>query len=212
MTSRKRRAKAKRYKTVQYFGYGPAADPDVIAAIIGRRPLLTRPAILKGYKLGLQSLNDIPNKKIPGLPFTARELMRILWKKDAPSGFKMYVAHKGPGRIRGAVHTIRDSDMGAMRDWELVDFKWYSIVHGKVKFDEGKTGDVITIAVKNQRIGKNIDGLKYKIFPFEGRNFKKIFIKHAKISRLNYLSRLKSGSVSANYKPHEIVKMINRTT
>ncbi len=176
---------AEKDKTASFFAYGPAADPDVITAITGRKPLDSRPAILSGFVLCIQGVNDIPDLKIPGLPQTARQIIRESWGAD----FKMYVIRKGDGKVKGVVYTIRKEDMGAMEDWELVNFKWYSVMNGNATFDDGSTREVIAVAIKDQSIEKEVDGLDYDLFLGLGEAFKQLFIKHVNAARRLYLKR-----------------------
>lgn len=186
--------------TVQFFAYGPSADPDVIAAITGRKPLAARPAVIKGYKLGVQNIDDIPDIEVPDLPITARKIMRESWKDDVPN-FEMYVLREGIGRVRGVVYTIRKEDMAAMEDWELVPFKWYSIVKGQVTFDDGSKGEVQTIAVRDQNVQREVDGMHYDLFLGRGEAFKKIFLSHVRANRKQYLERESTGAGTAGTTP-----------
>ncbi|MCL4379861.1 gamma-glutamylcyclotransferase [Candidatus Marsarchaeota archaeon] len=187
-------------ETVQFFAYGPSADPEVVAAITGREPLAARPAVIEGYKLGVQNIDDIPDIKVPGLPTTARKIMRESWKDDVPN-FEMYVLREGMGRVRGVVYTIRKADMPAMEDWELVPFKWYSIVKGRVTFDDGSKSEVQTIAVKDQNVQREVDGMYYDLFLGRGEAFKEIFLSHVRANRRQYLERERSGVGTAGTTP-----------
>jgi hypothetical protein len=180
-------------ETVEFFAYGPDADLDVVTAMIGRKPLSARPAVLEGFRLGIQNIDDIPDVKVRGLQGTARQMIRKMWKDDVPD-FEMYVVRKGKGQVKGIVYTMRKEDMEIVKDWELVASKWYSIVEGKVTFDDGKTGKVLTIAVKNQNIQREVDGLHYDLFFNRGETFKRTFLAHVKASREQYLERERKGA------------------
>jgi hypothetical protein len=162
--------------TVDFFYYGPGADEDVMSAILGEKPLNNRSAILHGYRLGIQSVNDIPDAKVEGLRKTARKIIKKEWGDD----FTMYVAHKGDAEIiKGVVWTIKIEDLNRLKHWELVEYGWYSIVDGDATFADGKKGKVLTIVVKNQTVQKDVDGLDYDLFLGKGQKLKDAMIEKA---------------------------------
>jgi hypothetical protein len=167
--------KKQNVNTIDFFYYGSGVDEDVMSSIIGKKPLDAKPATLHGYNLGIQGINDIPDVKVVGLKMTARELVKDAWGKD----YQTYSAYKGGGEIRGIVWTINKEDLDLLRNWELVDYKWYSIVDGMVTFSDGKKEKVLTFAVKNQPIQKNINGMNYDPFFNKGQKFKETVVSMA---------------------------------
>jgi hypothetical protein len=135
---------------------------------------------LEGYKLHLQSLQYAPN--------AAKKILTSLWGKK----FEMYVLKKGKGMVRGVIWYINSKDKAAIRHWELVDAGWYSFVNGTARSHNGHTIKVITIAVKNQTAGREVDGLKYKLFFGNQKSYKKKFI--AKIKLVHKTSRIDSSA------------------
>jgi len=182
-------------ETVDIFYYGPGADEDVMTAIIGKKPIKGRSAILQGYKLGIQGVNEIPDIKVKGSSQTARQIIKGAWGPD----FLMHAAHKGKGLIKGIVWTINKEDLGMVKKLELVKFKWYSIVKSKVVFADGGTAQVLTIVVKNQPVQKDIDGLNYDLFLDKGHKFKELFLHRVATVRKQYLESISNGQESKDY-------------
>jgi len=175
--------------TIDFFYYGPCADEDVMTAIIGKKPINGRSAILQGYILGVQNLDDIPDIKIKGLKLTAQKIMKADWQPD----FQMHAAHKGKGQIKGIVWTITKEDLDAIKNWELVDYHWYSIVEGTVVFVDDSTKKVLTIAVKKQHTQKDINGLNYDLFLDKGPKFKELLLLKITENRKQYLKSISNG-------------------
>ncbi len=183
-------------ETVEFFCYGPGADLDVVTAEIGHPPIAGKPAVLHGFRLGIQGVENIPDKQmpVPGhpekmLPDTARGIIGESWGP----GFEMYVVREGEGEVRGTVWTIKKSDLPPIEDWELVDFGWYSTVRGGVTLENGERRDVWTIAVKHQSVRREVDGMNYDNWLGRGEEFKKEFIRHVEENYKRFAARQKEG-------------------
>lgn len=181
---------------MEFFCYGPGADLDVVTAEIGHPPISGRPAVLHGFKLGIQGVENIPDKKVPVpghpekiSPVTARSIIIDSWGKD----FEMYVVREGEGEVRGTVWTIKKSDLAPIEDWELVDFGWYSIVRGVVTLENGEKRDVWTIAVKDQGVRREVDGMNYDDWLGGGKKFKEIFLTHVAENFKRFTERQQNG-------------------
>ena len=191
-------------ETAEFFCYGPGADLDVVTAEIGHPPISGRPAVLHGFRLGIQGVENIPDKKVPVpghpekiLPVTARSIIVDSWGKD----FEMYVVREGDGDVRGMVWTIKASDLPKIEDWELVDFGWYSMVRGGVTLEDGKRRDVWTIAVKNQGVRREVDGMNYDNWLGKGKDFKEEFLKHVRENYRRFAERQEKGQTLGSVTP-----------
>ena len=183
-------------ENVEFFCYGPGADLDVVTAEIGHPPMSGRPAVLHGFKLGIQGVENIPDKKVPVpghpekmLPVTARSIIEESWGKD----FEMYVVREGEGEVRGMMWTVKKSDLLPIEDWELTDFGWYSMVRGGVTLENGEKRDVWTIAVKDQSIRREVDGMNYDDWLGKGKEFKEEFLKHVRENYRRFVERQEAG-------------------
>lgn len=107
-----------RIRRVCYFGYGPNRDPEMIRAIIGRRPRVIGPAVLLDHRLGIQKLTDVP---ITGL--NPRRTLLHAWG----SNFRSYVAQPHAGsEIKGTLFKISLHDRHRIDTWELIPDGWCS--------------------------------------------------------------------------------------
>ncbi len=186
-----------REDTVEFFCYGPGSEAEVVIEMIGKAPISATPAILHDFQLGVQGLGDIPDKlmPVPGhpgkmLPKTARGIMADSWPPD----FETYVAFESPGsKIRGTVFKIRKADLPPIEDWELIDFGWYSVVKGIATLENGEEHEILTMAIKDQSIRREVDGMDYDNWLGKGDEFRREFLKHVRENYRRFAERNASG-------------------
>lgn len=68
-------------KKIFYFGYGANRDPKMMEAITGKKNLVGRPAVLKGYSLCVQRLDQVPDTIAPSAPapVSPRTILKDNW-------------------------------------------------------------------------------------------------------------------------------------
>jgi hypothetical protein len=108
-----------------FFGYGADQEEDMILAISGERPKIIGKAILPGYELRIQNLNEITTKH--GNP---QELLRSVWGDD----FKSYVIIPKPGaQVEGVLFKVSLKSRNQIDSWELIQMRWYKRIFVKVR-------------------------------------------------------------------------------
>lgn len=142
-----------------FFAYGPTRDIRVLRALTGNQTLVGRGAVLKGYKLGLQRLDQVPNIRTVA-PKSPQEILRESW----PDGFEFHAVlpdEKGEG-VAGTVVEFTSQEAKLFRDFELIDLDWYKNGRGKVITSDGQELEVnVPILGDGQEIYREIDGINY---------------------------------------------------
>jgi hypothetical protein len=170
-------------KKVLYFGYGANRAPEMMSWITGRGDFEGKPAILEGWNLCIQRLDQIPKVAVPTStgPRPLQEHLREKWGND----FETYVIRPGRGKVTGTLWTIELKDRELIRNWERVGF-WYKEIKVKVKTENGEDIEVITECLgDNQSVDREVDGSNYDPFLLSRDTFR---IK-AKGARLGYFKR-----------------------
>src|SRR3990170_7671433 len=108
-------------ETVLYFGYGANSRREMMEAITGNPHLVGHPAALKGFRLCVQRLDQVPE--------AARKILRDHW----PESFESYIIKPGSesDEVAGTVWDLTPLERELVRDWELVDVGWYQDMEGK---------------------------------------------------------------------------------
>jgi hypothetical protein len=97
-------------KKILYFAYGANMDGGMIKAITGNDHLVGRPAILEGFKLGVQRIDQVPRD--------VEVSLRNTWGDD----FKTYVIYPEEGaKVKGTVWELSQLERKAVQNWELVE-------------------------------------------------------------------------------------------
>src|SRR4030042_6376236 len=128
---------------VSYFGYGANRDLKMMEWITGNSNLKGKSAVLKGYALCVQRLDQIPNTiaSTAPAPYSAREIVAANWQ----STFSSYTIKEDPeSEVHGTVWELSPQDRELVRDWELVDFGWYIDLTVKVITEAGQEVKVQT--------------------------------------------------------------------
>ena len=110
---------------MNYVGYGPNNDPEMIEAITGEPPIdVGRFALILGAQLCVQRLEDVPDKSIsPELP-SVRQILTNSWGED--SGFEAYALRSNiDGFVRGTPYVLSDEALPRIWEWELTDLGWF---------------------------------------------------------------------------------------
>ena len=76
-------------QTYQFFGYGVLSDRYIIKEIIGRDPGVGKSAVVEGYQLAYQVLDQIP--------LQIRSFLEKVWG----SAFRAYTLRGGAGVVSG---------------------------------------------------------------------------------------------------------------
>lgn len=155
----------KAYKTIRYFGYGANASPDMIKAIIGRKPsgFVVR---LEDFELWVQSWQDIPS--------SVRKILKNNWTLD----FRTYcISPKRGKKVKGHVWLLTPEERQLVSKWEF----WYQPIKTKIKIQDGSSMTVETEIVKKSSLNKDeLNGERYKFF----LNNKRQMLNIAKMRRL----------------------------
>lgn len=171
---------------VLYFGYGANRDPKMMEWITGAKNLKGKPAVLKGFKLCVQRLDQIPDTVAPTAPapYSARENVAANW----PSSFTSYtIKNDTEGEVHGVVWELSEQERELVRDWELIDFGWYRDISAKVTTEDDQEVEVQTEGLRiGQEIDREVDGKNYETWLNPPSEFERI----ATRSRGEYLERL----------------------
>jgi hypothetical protein len=167
-----------------YFAYGANRTQEMMNWITGKSGLTGRPAILKGWILGVQKLNQIPEVIIPTSagPRPLRKHLQIEWGDK----FETYTITPGKGEIRGTLWEINPKERELVRNWERVGF-WYKEVQVKVSTGNGQEVEAITECLgDSQTFARKVNGLNYNPFLLP----KDIFKVRAEQARVGYYKRM----------------------
>lgn len=161
---------------VLYFGYGANRDPKMMEWITGNPNLTGRQAVLKGYTLCVQRLDQIPD--------SARENVTANW----PQSFTSYTIKEDPeGEVHGTLWELTPQDRELVRDWELIDLGWYKDLKVKVTTEDGQEIEVQTEGIGDrQEYDRGVDGTNYETWLNLPEEFERIATK----SRGEYFARL----------------------
>ncbi len=183
-------------EVVHYFGYGTIRDPKVIAAILGKSQIALHciPAILEGYDLAVQRLDQVPDivsQKAPS-HISPRDLLNKSWSED----FTSYVIKPNlKGRVAGVIWEMTPDEFERMRAWELIDYGWYEDSQGVAKTTDGQLIPVRFHSLgARQAVDRIVNGLDYETWL--GRP--KEFIKIAERARLKFDKRMTRASKKAH--------------
>lgn len=144
---------AKGPDSILYAGYGANMDPIMIREIIGHRPKddLGRISIV-GYELCIQTLEQIPDTRLPGSSIRKSPKSFIIESWGKNSDFRTYGIRPNPeSKVDARLFELTDEDLGFMRRWELTDTGWFKPAEVTVKYidnglrtDKGNTAVAVT--------------------------------------------------------------------
>lgn len=100
-----------------FFGYGADSEPELIEAIIGRKPKVVGQAVLNGYALMVQDIGEITTKGP-----SPQSILRKAWG----SNFRSYViVADQSSSVRGTLYRVSMRGRHMVDNWELVKEGWY---------------------------------------------------------------------------------------
>jgi len=137
---------------VFFFGYGAYKDYYRLAEIIGKNPEGGEGALLEGFDLGVQNIDNIPKEP--------REILLKVWGNN----FQAYTMKRGTGFIQGRVWLLDEEDLEKIKEWEFINkSNWRELTNVTIKTSDGKTISAITDKSRDQyEIDQFVDGLNYE--------------------------------------------------
>lgn len=145
-----------------YFGYGANKDYFKLREILGKEPKGGEGAVLQGFNLAIQTLNDIPDQ--------AKNILNKVWGDN----FQSYTIKPGTGMIEGRVWILDQEDLEKLKEWEFVgNNSWKEFITVTVTNSDGKTITALTEKSREEYgIKKLVDGLNYEAnLNKEGKNY-----------------------------------------
>ena len=171
---------------VTYFAYGANRDPRMMAWITGNENLIPKPAVLEGFTLCVQRLDQVPDTPFPTspVPLSPRGILKQSW----PDTFTTYIIKEDPkGKVAGNIYELTLLERELVRDWEMIDYGWYKDYRGKAKIQEGREVDVQIEGLREgQEVDREIDGMDYETWLNPPEDFKRV----AEKSRREYFERM----------------------
>lgn len=139
---------------ILFFGYGANKSRSKIQQIIKRDPGTGIGAVLEGYTLNTQSLNNIPENP--------RKIIFQLYGSE----FKSYSIKKGDGIVLGVIWETTPEELELIKDWESVG-TWRELIEVDVKSSANQIIKVVTEKSHDTYPTDFIvDGLLYDVFAF----------------------------------------------
>lgn len=137
---------------VFFFGYGAYKDYFRLKEIIGKSPEGGEGALLEGFDLGVQSIDNIPKEP--------KEILSKVWGNN----FQAYTMKRGSGYIQGRIWLLDEEDLEKIKEWEFINkSNWRELVTITVKTSDGKNISAITDKSQDYyEIDKIVDGLNYE--------------------------------------------------
>jgi hypothetical protein len=174
-------------KKVLYFGYGANSQREMMEAITGNKNLAGQPGVLKGFKLCIQKIDQVPDSVFPGspAPVSPKKILKDSWGED----FETYIIKPGEetDEVTGTIWELTPLERELVRDWELVDFGWYKDMKGKAVTLDGEDIVVQTEGLREgQEIDREVNDKNYKPFLNRLEDFQRV----AEKSRREYLERI----------------------
>lgn len=174
---------------ILYFGYGANSQREMMEAITGNKNLVGQPGVLRGFKLCVQRMDQVPDSVSPNSPVrvSPKQILKDSW----PDSFETYIIKPGNkvDEVTGTVWELTPLERELVRDWELVDFGWYEDIKAKALTQDDKKVDVQTEGFREgQQIDREVDGKNYTPFLNRLEDFQRV----AKKARQEYFERIKT--------------------
>lgn len=171
-------------KKIFYFAYGANKTEEMMYWITGKSDFKGRPATLKGWIIGVQKLDQVPEVIVPTAagPRPLRKHLQIEWGDK----FETYAITPGEGKVRGTLWEMDQEERELVRNWERVGY-WYKEVQVKVLTNDGQEVEAVTECLgDNQSFTRKVNGLNYDPFLFP----KDVFKLRAERARAGYHKRM----------------------
>lgn len=181
---------------ILYFGYGANREPRMMHAITRNPNLVGHSIVLKGFKLCVQKLDQIPDNVPPDSP-APKSARQILKDAGWPSTFQSYIVKPDPeGKVIGMLWELTPLERELVREWELVEYGWYRDYNlrvdltkdgsGVFEVDENGRFPVQTEGLReDQEVDREVNGLAYESWLQPPEDFERV----AEISAREYLER-----------------------
>jgi len=173
---------------ILYFGYGTTRELEMMKAITGKENLIGKQAILKGYSLYIQKLDQISDEIFPNSlePISARQILRNNWGEN----FTSYTMKSDENKeVKGIVWELDELDFELLKNWELNEYGWFKDLKTKVTLENGEIIDVITGELGDgQEIDHEVKDVDYQSYLIE----KDRLLKRAEEVRKLYLESLRT--------------------
>lgn len=174
---------------VKFFSYVVKENFQGLQALFGRKNLLSEDAVLQGYELCIQTVDDVSDEVSPTSPIglSPQEILRRNFKPD----YELYTIRAKPGgAIPGKIWYISPHEYEYLREYELID---YGLSEDITAVATTERGDRITVStyglVKNaDKITKVVD---VSYIREELPTPKKLHLKRR--IRLDYIKRKRAG-------------------
>lgn len=171
---------------ILYFGYGANSQREMMEAITGNKNLVGQQGILRGFKLCIQKMDQIPDSAFPTSPaqISPKKIIEENWGPE----FETYMIKPGEvtDEVAGTVWELTPLQRELVRDWELVDLGWYKDMKGKAVTKDGKEVEIQTEGFREgQEVDREINGKEYLPFLNRVEDFQRV----AEKSRREYLDR-----------------------
>ena len=136
---------------VYFFGYGANRSRKRIKEILGKEPDGGYGAVINGYTLSYQVLDQVPENP--------RRILDKVWGEN----FKGYTLSQGGGKVAGVIWEIEEEDLKKIKQWEFVDEGWKELVRATANTSDGRSITVLTEkAVETLPRKEAVDGLHYE--------------------------------------------------
>lgn len=130
------------------------SSDELIQTLTGQPLLNKQEAVLEGYNLVVQRLDQVPDP--------AQKIIRGTWGDT----FESYNLTPGDGRIKGFKCTITEDQMKRLAEWEFEEFGWF--VPREVEITNPTTGEkekVMTMVMgEGQEYDRVVDGENFEPF------------------------------------------------
>jgi hypothetical protein len=183
-------------KTVLYFGFGANRDVRMMSAILGKPKSELKAiaqAILEGYELVVQTLEDIPDTISPEAPI--KRSPRSILEESWDDSFRSYAIRRSSfgHRVSGTIWEITPFERERVRDWELIDFGWAEDYLGLARTNNGHEVQIVTERLPaGQKAKIIVNGLLYPTWLQPPERFEAI----AEKARQEYDQRVKARNFS----------------
>jgi len=136
--------------SIQFFGYGLLIDRTVLQEIIGHDPGVAKSALVEGYSLTYQTIEQIP------------EIIRPVLMRVWGDSFRAYTLKKGKGFVRGVIWNLSEEEFEKIKKWECIG-TWREQKNIKTYTAQGDTIEAETIlAIEDQPVKEIVDGINYE--------------------------------------------------
>lgn len=160
----------------------------MIEAITGNKNLVGQQGILRGFKLCIQRMDQVPDSVFPGspAPVSPKQILKESWHDS----FETYIIKPGEevGEVTGTIWELTPLERELVRNWELVDFGWYKDMRRKAVMQDGREIEIQTEGFREgQKIDREVDGENYEPFLNKFEDFQRV----AEKARKEYLEGMK---------------------